>query len=76
MIIKPTVFKIIRLYQILIRPGLKSLGLSNRCRFYPTCSDYTQSAIKQYCVLKGLVLGFKRIMRCQPFGNWGLDPVR
>lgn len=43
------------------------------CRFYPTCSEYTKQAIIEYGSIKGLYLGFKRILRCRPFGKYGID---
>lgn len=45
------------------------------CKFQPTCSQYMKQAIESYGILKGLLLGIKRIFRCHPFGNCGYDPV-
>ena len=46
------------------------------CRFHPTCSAYMIEAIESYGVIKGIVLGVKRILKCHPFykGNYD-DPV-
>ena len=44
------------------------------CRFYPTCSQYMIEAIEEY-KLKGIFLGLKRIIRCNPFGKSGYDPL-
>ena len=49
-------------------------GRSN-CRFYPTCSQYTKEALEKYGLLKGLFLGFKRIVKCHPFNPGGYDPL-
>jgi len=46
------------------------------CRFTPTCSEYMKDAIKMYGSLKGIWLGIKRILRCNPFGKFGYDPVK
>ena len=45
------------------------------CRFYPSCSQYTIEAFRMYGILQGLKLGIWRIIRCNPFGGQGYDPV-
>lgn len=48
----------------------------NACRFTPTCSQYGIEAIIEYGSLKGGFLTFKRVLRCNPWGGCGYDPVR
>ena len=60
----------IRLYQKLISPLLKS-----NCRYHPSCSHYTYEAIEIHGAGKGSWLGIKRIGRCHPFHEGGVDPV-
>ena len=45
------------------------------CRHNPSCSNYTKEAVEKYGFAKGLGLGIKRIIRCNPFGSSGYDPV-
>ncbi|PNP96566.1 membrane protein insertion efficiency factor YidD [Hoylesella timonensis] len=45
------------------------------CRFTPTCSEYARQAIVKYGPLKGSYLAVKRILRCNPWGGSGYDPV-
>lgn len=45
------------------------------CRYTPTCSQYALEAIKKYGPFKGGWLAFKRILRCNPWGGSGYDPV-
>ena len=45
------------------------------CRYYPSCSQYSQEAVEKYGVLKGVWLGVKRLGRCRPLGGQGYDPV-
>lgn len=61
---------LIRFYQAAVSPYLPST-----CRFTPTCSHYTSQAIAQYGLLKGGVLGVRRIINCRPGGGKGYDPV-
>ena len=60
----------IRLYQMTLSPALPT-----SCRFTPTCSQYGLEAIRKYGTLKGGVLTTWRILRCNPFGGHGEDPV-
>lgn len=61
----------LRGYKFIISPLLPPA-----CRFTPTCSEYAVEAISKYGVLKGSLLGMKRILRCHPFSAGGYDPVR
>lgn len=45
------------------------------CRYYPTCSNYMLIAIKKHGLIEGVVMGFARILRCQPLVRGGYDPV-
>jgi hypothetical protein len=45
------------------------------CRFTPSCSNYTYQAGEKYGSIRGLFLGFKRIIRCHPWNKGGYDPV-
>ena len=47
----------------------------NKCRFTPTCSNYAKEAILKYGSIKGTYLSIKRVLRCNPFGPSGYDPV-
>ncbi|MDW7673086.1 MAG: membrane protein insertion efficiency factor YidD [Bacillota bacterium] len=67
---KRIVLMLIYFYQKGISPFLLS-----RCRFYPTCSQYTIEAIEKKGLIKGSMLGFWRILRCNPFNQGGYDPV-
>lgn len=67
--IKKILLKLLNVYQFFSRltPPV--------CRFTPTCSEYMKQAIIKYGVLKGGLLGIKRILRCHPFNKGGYDPV-
>lgn len=59
----------IRLYQRVPK------GLAPRCRFFPSCSDYTAEAIRVHGSARGLWLGARRLGRCQPWNPGGVDLV-
>ena len=61
---------LIRGYQLLISPLL-----GNHCRFYPSCSQYAREALEQHGVLRGLWLAVRRLLRCHPWHEGGVDPV-
>jgi uncharacterized protein len=46
------------------------------CRFTPTCSNYMIDSINEYGIIRGVFNGIKRILRCNPFGKYGYDPVK
>lgn len=67
---------LIRFYQKLISPGIHFIGGPNSgCRFTPTCSEYFLEAVESHGVVRGTWLGIRRIVRCQPWGGCGHDPV-
>ena len=61
---------IIKFYQIIISPLLPST-----CRYSPTCSEYAKLSLIKYGIIKGSILSFKRIAKCNPWGGKGFDPV-
>jgi putative membrane protein insertion efficiency factor len=60
----------IRVYQRAISPAL-----GNRCRYYPSCSEYAVQAIRSFGILRGLVLAAWRLLRCNPWSHGGFDHV-
>lgn len=62
--------KLITAYQYTLSPLL-----GNHCRFYPSCSHYTQEAIATHGILKGGLLGTRRILSCHPWHPGGIDMV-
>lgn len=61
---------LIRAYQLLIAPVL-----GPRCRHLPSCSEYTSEAIRLHGPVRGGWMGLCRIVRCNPWGTSGYDPV-
>jgi len=67
---------LIRFYQIVISPPLHFLaGPMAGCRYEPSCSQYALEAVRHYGAFRGGWMGFKRILRCNPWGGSGYDPV-
>ena len=62
--------RLIRCYQICLSPWL-----GRQCRFAPSCSHYGIQAILRFGALKGTYLTVVRLLKCQPLGPWGYDPV-
>lgn len=65
---------LIKVYKKIFSPMFEVLGI--HCKYYPTCSEYTKQAIEKYGFIKGCFLGFKRILRCNPFSKGGYDPLK
>jgi uncharacterized protein len=60
----------IRAYQLLLSPLV-----GERCKYYPSCSEYAVQAISRFGILRGLVLAGWRLLRCNPWSRGGYDPV-
>jgi putative membrane protein insertion efficiency factor len=67
---KRILMALVRFYQLFISPVLGS-----SCRYYPTCSSYMMQALETWGPIKGLWMGLKRIGRCHPWAEGGIDPV-
>jgi putative membrane protein insertion efficiency factor len=60
----------IRVYQRVLAPAL-----GPRCKYYPSCSEYAAQAIERFGILRGLVLAWWRLLRCNPWSLGGVDQV-
>ncbi|HEX2045858.1 MAG TPA: membrane protein insertion efficiency factor YidD [Gaiellaceae bacterium] len=58
----------IHAYRMLVSPLVGS-----RCKFHPTCSQYALDAIREWGVVRGLVLAGWRLLRCNPWSHGGVD---
>lgn len=54
----------------------KNISTGYNCRMIPTCSEYTYEAVEKYGVMKGLGMGFVRVLKCNPWGKKGIDLVK
>jgi uncharacterized protein len=71
---KNLLIQALKSYKRFISPTLEMI-FGKACRFTPTCSEYTIEALEKFGAAKGLEMGFKRILKCHPFGGSGWDPV-
>ena len=62
--------RLLRAYQLLLSPML-----GQRCRFYPTCSNYAIEALRVHGAARGSWLAARRVCRCHPFNEGGVDLV-
>jgi hypothetical protein len=60
----------IRIYRRLISPLL-----APRCRYYPTCSQYAEQAVRELGPFRGTIVAVWRVLRCNPMSSGGLDPL-
>jgi len=61
---------LLRLYQLAISPLLPP-----SCRFHPSCSSYAVQALGRHGAARGSWLAARRLCRCHPFCEGGVDPV-
>jgi uncharacterized protein len=64
---------LLRFYKKYLSPGRFGIKM---CRFEPSCSRYTTEAVEKYGIIRGLLLGGWRVLRCNPFNKGGYDPVK
>ena len=68
--VKYIFLSLIKLYQLLLSPFF-----GKQCRFTPSCSNYSNQAIKKHGAIRGVLLTIKRLLKCHPWGDDGYDPV-
>lgn len=62
---------LVRGYQRLLSPLLPA-----RCKYHPSCSQYALDALREYGLLRGVVLAAWRLLRCNPWSHGGVDYAR
>lgn len=65
---------LLNIYKKIISPAFTRI-FGNACRFTPTCGEYTIEALEKYGI-RGMAMGFGRVLRCHPLGGSGWDPVK
>ncbi len=69
-IVKTIILLPINIYRITISPFIPC-----SCRYFPSCSEYAKETITSHGIFTGGFLTIKRLVRCNPFGGYGYDPV-
>ncbi|MBJ7348050.1 MAG: membrane protein insertion efficiency factor YidD [Thermoleophilaceae bacterium] len=69
------VFQAVAIAPIVFYRRVISPLIPARCRYYPTCSSYAVSAVREFGVLRGSVLAAWRLLRCNPWSDGGVDYV-
>ena len=71
MFLSRAIIFLIKLYQLILSPFL-----GKTCRFNPSCSNYATESIEKHGAIQGMFFSIKRILRCNPWGGHGFDPVK
>lgn len=66
---------LLTLYKLFISPIFVNL-FGHSCRFTPTCSEYMNEAVDKYGIVRGGIMGLKRIIKCNPLSTIAYDPVK
>jgi hypothetical protein len=69
-VIRAVLLFLVRVYRRVVSPALPPA-----CRFYPSCSQYAETALLRHGAAKGTWLTVRRLVRCHPFHPGGIDPV-
>jgi putative membrane protein insertion efficiency factor len=71
----PRAARLVVVTPIVVYQHVISPAIPRRCKYEPTCSRYALEAIRQYGILRGLVLAGWRLLRCNPWSHGGYDPA-
>lgn len=75
---KKIIIKLIELYQRTLSPDtgwMRAKFPGGYCKYTPSCSEFCKHSIQKHGVLKGIVSGVWRVLRCNPWSKGGYDPV-